>query len=293
MKRHRIPLNALRAFEATARLGRMQDAAAELHVTHSAISRQVRNLEDILGIQLFVGPRNNLQLSEAAASVLPQITEAFQQLETAVSQLMQTQIGLVRISCLGTLLMRWLIPRLEDFHNTFPNIDLQLSADDKAVDFHRSSLDLAIRVAAEFPDHASVHYMFPDLVGPVLSPELSADHDVNSPETLTRLPLLHTQTRPTAWSDWAASHGISLPKEGQCYEHFYFMLEAVAAGLGVAIAPYILVHDDLKAGRLVAPLGFSPSGMNYAILIRAELSPSARTFIEWLLELSHAEKWAP
>lgn len=283
-------MNALRAFEATARLGRMQEAAAELYVTHSAISRQVRNLEDILGIQLFVGPRNNLRLSADAAAVLPQITEAFEQLEVAVSRLRQAQFGVVRVSCLGTLSMRWLIPRLEGFHNAFPKIDLQLSSDDKPVNFLRSSLDLAIRIGAEFPGHAKVHNLFADLVGPVLSPDLMADLGAGSPEVLTRLPLLHTHTRPEAWPDWAASHGISLPKGGRHYEHFYFMLEAAAAGLGVAIAPYILVCDDLKAGRLVAPFGFSPNGMNYAILARAEPSAPARAFIEWLVELSQAEK---
>lgn len=282
MKRGALPLNALRAFESTARLGRMTAAADELGVTYSAISRQIRGLEDMLALPLFEGPRNRLAPTEAALALLPDLTEAFDRIETALNRVTGQERRVLDVSCLGTLTMRWLIPRLSRFQTLHPGIEVRLSSDDGPVDFRRQRIDVAIRVGRGGWGTATVLPLFEDRVGPVLSPSLLPSAGLTRPQDLPGLPLLHTRTRPSAWPDWFRNNGITYENGGRRFEHFYFMLEAATAGLGAAIAPEVLVRDDLAAGRLIAPFGFTPSGQSYVALIPPDSGKDARAFLAWL-----------
>lgn len=261
MKRRLPSLNALAAFEAGARLGRMTLAAEELGVTHGAISRQVKALEERLGIRLFEGRRNRLALTAAGRTLLPGLTDGFDCIERVVRAVADEAEGPLDVSVLGTFTMRWLIPRLHRFHHVHPGIDVRLSADDRPVDFRRASFDVAIRVGpGPWPTDAVATALFAEEVGPVCAPALVTGREPARLEDLAAWPKLHTFTRRDAWADWAASvgwHDASL--DGRSFEHFYFVLEAATAGLGIAIAPLPLVEDDLKAGRLIAPLGFIPA----------------------------------
>ena len=279
MKRGALPLNALRAFESAARLGRMGDAAAELGVTHGAISRQIRGLETLLGVRLFEGPRNRPVLTPAAERLLPRLTEAFDGVEEAVARLVGGERRTLDVSALGTFTMRWLIPRLHAFQQDHPDIEVRLTAEDAPVDFSRQRLDVAIRVGHGDWGVAIVTPLFEDRVGPVLSPRLKPPERIADWRGLAGLPLLHTKTRPTAWPEWCRMAGASLPLEGRQFEHFYFMLEAATAGLGVAIAPEPLVRDDLAGGRLAAPFGFQPSGRTYVALRRPGAGRDAAAFV--------------
>lgn len=283
MKRGTLPLIALRAFEATMRLGQMRRAADELGVTYSAVSRQVRGLEEVLGVPLFEGPRNRLVPSAAAQALHPALTEAFDGIEAAVARVQRRDRRVLDISCLGTLAMRWLIPRMALFQAAHPGIELRLTTDDGPVDFAQRRIDVAIRVGTGPWGGAQVTELFPDHVGPVLSPALLPAGEV-TPQSLPGLTALHTRTRPAAWADWTATQGLVAPREAVEFEHFYFMLEAATAGLGVAIAPDILIRDDLAAGRLVAPFGFVPSGMSYVALRPAGRNAAAETFVGWLVD---------
>jgi DNA-binding transcriptional LysR family regulator len=180
--------------------------------------------------------------------------------------------------------MRWLIPRLHRFQAAHPGVEVRLSASDQPVDFSRSSFEVAIRVGAgDWPREAVVTPLFDEQIGPVCAPSLLRASSVKSPKDLEGLPFLHTKTRPHAWRDWA--HRVDWkPKSfpGQHFEHFYFLLEAAVAGLGVAIAPLQLVEEDLRAGRLVAPLGFVPSDQVYVALRRQGRSHKAAAFVAWL-----------
>ncbi|MBT9385376.1 LysR family transcriptional regulator [Pseudooceanicola sp. CBS1P-1] len=281
MKRGALPLNALRAFEATLRLGQMKLAAEELGVTYGAISRQVRGLEALLGVTLFEGPRNKLVPTPAAQSLQPALQSAFDGIEEALARLLGQERRLVDLSCLSTLSMRWLIPRLYDFQDAHPQIELRLSAADGPVDFRRDRHDLAIRVGPGPWAPAEAVALFEDRVGPVLAPgRCPAGADWAA---LSALPLLHTRTRAGAWADWCAGQGLPLPPGGRSFEHFYFLLEAATAGLGMAIAPEVLVRDDLQAGRLVAPFGFVPSGQSYVCLAPPGLRPEAALVRDWLV----------
>lgn len=287
MKRGALPLNALRAFEAAARHGKMTLAADELGVTYGAVSRQVRALEQVLGTTLFEGPRNRLRPTEAAEDLLPSLTEAFDRIEEAVNRLTGQEKRMLDVSCFGTFVLRWLIPRLFDFHSRHATIEIRLTSEDIPVDFRRHRMDVAIRAdrgeAGAWGD-ARVTPIAEDLVGPVLNPALLPSGGINRPEDLAALPLLHTKTRIDAWRNWCRAMDTRLPLDGQQYEHFYFLLEAATAGLGVGITPKILVEDDLKAGRLVAPFGFVPSGLRYVALTPPDPPKDAQAFVDWLQE---------
>lgn len=277
----RIPsLNALRAFEAVGRLGRMTKAAAELNVTHSAVSRQIRHLEDLLAVPLLEGPKNQQRLTEAGAMLLTGLTSAFDQIDMAVRSVADTVDGPLDVSCPGTFTMRWLIPRLYRFQAEYPDIDVRLTASSRPVDFARGGFDVAIRVgSAPWPAGADVLPLFPEQTGPVLAPALAA---TASPD-FAGIPALHTRTRLRAWGDWLSKSAIRLdPGPRVEYEHFYFMLEAASAGLGVCVSPWPYVNDDIRFGKLVAPLGFLDSGHEYVALRRSRRNRKSSLFCAWL-----------
>lgn len=279
----RLPsLNALRAFEAAGRHGRMTLAAEELHVTHSAVSRQVQHLEDLLGVALFAGPKNRMQLTEAGVTLLSGLSPAFDQMDLAVRSVADTAEGPLDVSCPGTFTMRWLIPRLYRFSDAYPDIEVRLSASSQPVDFQRDVFDIAIRAApGPWPVGGEVTELFPERIGPVISPKLWNRHGNN----LEKLTLLHTRSRRHAWKVWGSQAAMPVTDgEGVEYEHFYFMIEAALSGLGICIAPWPMVADDLASGRLVAPYGFVGSGQSYVVLRRNRQHRKSQLFSDWLVE---------
>jgi DNA-binding transcriptional LysR family regulator len=264
----------------------MTRAAEELGVTHGAVSRQVSHLEAVLGVALLEGPKNRLTLTQAGRELLEDLTPGFDRIEAGVRSLVDDGTGTLDVSCLGTLTMRWLIPRLHRFQATYPEVEVRLSASDRSVDFARAAYEVAIRVTDHLlPEGAPVTHLFDELVGPVLAPKLAERLNLQTPQDLAGTPLLHTRTRPAAWASWASRVGWS---GGDCpgaeYEHFYFLLEAATAGLGVCIAPWPLVIDDIIAGRLLAPFGFVPSGQSYVAVRRPRQNRAAQAFCTWLME---------
>ncbi len=288
MAQRRLPsLNALQAFEAAGRLGRMTLAAEELCVTHGAISRHVRYLEEVLGARLFEGPKNRLQLTDAGRILVADLTPAFGRIEAGVRAVADEDTGTLDVSCLSTMLLRWLIPRLHRFNTAFPSIQVRLSASHAPVDFNRERYDIAIRMQASgrpAPKGAIAVSLFQDDIGPVLSPALSERLTVRGLQDLERVPLLHSRTRPEAWAAWSRDVGWSVSDlQGMEFEHFYVMLEGAIAGLGMCIAPWPYVIDDLRAGRLCAPFGFRASGNTYVAMRPGRRSRKAEAFCAWLM----------
>lgn len=282
----RLPsLSALRAFEAAARHGSMTRAASELCVTHGAISRQVRGLEAELGVALFQGPKSRISLTPAGVRLSEALSDAFARMAQGVASVAQQDQNGVIVSSLGTLAMRWLIPRLPRFNTRHPEIRLRLTTcegtDDAAQDRH----DVALRVGGpDWPKGLTAQPFFTEYAGPVLAPHLAATLRLQTPADLRQAPLMHTTTRPEAWTEWCAQHGLdgALSPDGQQFEHFYFMLEAALSGLGVAMGFWHLVADDVAAGRLIAPFGFKPTGRVYAALMAKNSSRASRAFCTWL-----------
>ncbi|HEN8801494.1 LysR family transcriptional regulator [Pseudomonas sp. CM25] len=283
------PLNALRAFEATARLNSVSQAAEALHVTHGAVSRQIKVLEEHLSVALFVKDGRGIKLTDAGVRLRDASGEAFDRLRSVCAELSRdvSQAPFV-LGCSGSLLARWFIPRLGRLQADLPELRLHLSAGEGDLDPRRPGLD-ALLVYAEppWPADMQVHVLAEERIGPVLSPRYAGFERLQDapPKALLGEALLHTTSRPQAWPTWALEQGLepAAMQYGQAFEHLYYLLEAAVAGLGVAIAPQPLVADDLRAGRLSAPWGFSPTPAALALWVpRRAADGRAEQLAQWL-----------
>ena len=289
MSRDLPPLNALRAFEAAARLSSVSQAAEQLNVTHGAVSRQLKVLEEHLGVSLFVKQGRGLKLTEAGVRLRDASSEAFDRLRNVCTELTQSHIDAPFVlGCSGSLLARWFIPRLGRLNADLPDLRLHLSAGEGDLDPRKPGLD-ALLVFAEppWPADMQVYELGSERIGPVLSPRLGRYQQLcHAPASaLLGEPVLHTTSRPQAWPSWAQQHALDAKalNYGQGFEHLYYLLEAAVAGLGVAIAPEPLVAEDLKAGRLVAPWGFKQTPAQLALwLPKRAADGRARQLAQWL-----------
>lgn len=289
MSRELPPLNALRAFEVAARLQSVSLAADELHVTHGAVSRQIRALEAQLGVTLFVKDGRGVKLTEAGLRLRDVAFDTFERLREVCAELQrQTRDAPFVLGCPGSLLARWFIPRLDRLNRELPELHLQLSSSEGDLDPRRPGLDATLLFAEPpWPADMQVYELASEAIGPVLSPRHVRASQLQhaAPEALLAEPLLHTSSRPQAWPAWAERNGLA-PQAltmGQGFEHLYYLLEAAAAGLGVAIAPQQLVADDLAAGRLIAPWGFAQTRAKLALWVPLRTrDPRAAKLAEWL-----------
>lgn len=290
------PLNALRAFEATARLNSVSQAAEKLHVTHGAVSRQIKVLEEHLGVALFVKDGRGVKLTDAGARLRDASFDAFDRLRSVCAELSRdVSDAPFVLGCSGSLLARWFIPRLGRLKADLPELRLHLSAGEGDLDPRRPGLD-ALLVYAEppWPADMQVHVLAEERIGPVLSPHFPGFERLRQApaRALVGEALLHTTSRPQAWPTWAAQQGLdaSALTFGQAFEHLYYLLEAAVAGLGVAIAPQPLVADDLRAGRLTAPWGFSPTPAALALWVpRRAADGRAEQLAQWLRQELQAQ----
>ncbi|MEH0524933.1 LysR family transcriptional regulator [Streptomyces stelliscabiei] len=279
------PLNTLLPFEAAVRHASMTNAAHELHVTHGAVSRQIQNLERAMGMTLFERGTRTLRPTPEARQLAAAVRDALDQIDTAARLISRRPVtGPLTLSCEPTLLMRWLIPRLPDLKAQAPDLDLHLSAGGGPLHLERDNIDLAIRRDDfPFPPEMTRTYLFAERIGPVCRFDLVPG--VTTADGIAADVLLHTATRRRAWDDWRSATGMAaLSGSEQTFEHFYLTLKAASAGIGTAIGPYALVHDDLVQGQLAAPHGFVPDGTGYYLLSRRPPEDDARisVLLSWL-----------
>jgi len=283
------PLNALRAFEATARLGGVGRAAQALHVTHGAISRQIKLLEDHLGFDVVQPDGRGITLTPAGQRLHAACSEAFSGIDTCVRELRRpAQRPALVLGCSGSVLARWMIPRLPALQQALPGVALQWSALDGSFTEEQAALDAVLLLAqGPWPSGWEVRELGPEQVGVVVAPghpaALRLQHA--SPTALLSERLLHTVSRPQAWPGWAQANGLDPAhlQLGDGFDHLYYLLEAAVAGLGPAIAPEPLVTQDLAAGRLLAPWGFAATGGSW-VLARLQGPADARldALADWL-----------
>ncbi|HHL0960045.1 TPA: LysR family transcriptional regulator [Serratia marcescens] len=284
-----LPLGGLRCFEAAARLESFTQAAQGLNLTHGAVSRAVRALEEELGVALFERRHRRVLLTAAGRKLFQATQQAFGILDHTALELRQQALDApLVLSCEPTLLMRWLIPRLPAFQQAHPDINLQLVAGGGPFSFH-DGITAAIR-RNDFDWGKQVHSLalFSEKVGPVCQPEALARMTIAKGSLRSLRPgtkLLHSATRPDAWRHWAQQQGMTLAGHSeQRFDHFYFSLQAAVAGLGIAIGPWLQVRDDLAAGLLSAPFGFTPDGSGYYLLSPQAIVPGSALarLAEWL-----------
>jgi DNA-binding transcriptional LysR family regulator len=289
MSRDLPPLNAVRAFEATARLNSVSLAAEQLNVTHGAVSRQLKVLEEHLGVALFVKDGRGLKLTDAGIRLRDVSADALDRLRGVCAELSHGSADAPFVlGCSGSLLARWFIPRLGRLNADLPDLRLHLSAGEGDLDPRRPGLD-ALLIFAEppWPADMQVFELARERIGPVMSPRYAQFEQLRRApvQRLLDEPLLQTTSRLQAWPTWAIENGID-PHElnyGQDFEHLYYLLEAAVAGLGVAIAPEPLVAEDLKAGRLAAPWGFSETPAQLALWVPKRAADGrAQDLARWL-----------
>jgi len=285
-------MTALRAFEAAARHLSFARAAEELHVTPAAVSQQIKQLEDYLGLSLFRRGKT-LALSDPAAEVVALMTDAFDRLERAVDRLrVGRDDGPLVVSAPPTFASRWLVSRLDDFEARHPDIELRLHATRRLVDFALEDVDVAVRFGSGPYDGLHADRLMPEAIVPVAAPALA--EQVKTPADLVQRTLLYDDAAdwdPTFpdWDTWLTSLDVAVPG-GLRIRHFgdsNLVIQAASAGLGVALVWHSLVADDIQAGRLVRLFGKSlPTGHGYHLVIppnRLDV-PRIAAFRAWMLE---------
>lgn len=264
----------------------MLAAGDELCVTHGAVSRQVRQLEERLGRPLTEGPRNRLRLTDDGARFAAVLTDAFDRIAAAAPR--SEPENEIEISCLTTFAVRWLIPRLSGFLEANPDLRVRVTESFAPVDFRRDAFHGAIRMGlpSSAGDDEEVTPFLPHHFGPVVSPALM--QSVEGPAAVLSLPRLHTATYPDGWPAWGAAAGVALGP-APADRRFAFntsMLEAACAGLGVAVATWVFVAPDVLSGRLVAPLGFLHDPERRFAFLRPKgvRNRAVDRFRDWLVE---------
>jgi LysR family glycine cleavage system transcriptional activator len=291
MARRLPPLNAMRAFEATARNGSFTRAATELHVTQGAVSRHVAMLESWLGVQLFRRERHGVSLTRQGDAYFRSIKSALDQIEISSRQLRQRpDDGPLRLKLPPTFAIRWLVPRLARFHALHPTIDVQITTSHQRADFARDDVDVAIHSESEPPKSPGYRKLIGEVLLPVCSPGL-LEHGppLKQARDLAKYPLMCSLNRPLDWPVWLAAAKLTGVdgNAGLKFENAALAYQAAVDKLGVMIAQLALVEDDLRTGRLVAPLKLRvPTEGGYYLQFRLDQPKpaSVRLFEEWIAQ---------
>jgi len=295
-----VHLNALRAFEASARHQSFSAAAAELNVTPAAVGQLVRTLEDWLGAPLFhraAGGRIRLVPTEAAERALPEIRAGFDRLSLGLERLKEGSMsGVLTVTVSPAFAAKWLLPRIDRFQAACPDTDVRLDTNLKAVDFVSQRIDIGVRYGLGIWPGLTADKLMDEEIYPVCSPEMlrRPDHLIK-PADLVHETLIHDLSMdghagfPT-WAAWLQKAGVTsvTGSRGMKINNSAAVLQAAAEGHGVALARSVMAHDDLASGRLVrlfSEINFS-SPLAYYVVYRTDCAglPRVRTFREWLFK---------
>jgi LysR family glycine cleavage system transcriptional activator len=284
----RLPLNALRVFEAVATRLNFGEAAEALHVTPAAVSQQIKVLEEYLQAPLFRRSGRSVQLTPEGAQLLPGVRRGLEELETTLGGLKrERQSGTLNISTLSSFLQKWLTPRLADLRTRHPEVDLRIHTSPELVDFARSDFHAAIRLGAGRYPGMHVEKLMDEYLVAVAAPRVLKKH---GPLTLRRdlsgLPLLHGSELD--WSSWSAGPTESRRAQRGAYmDDSVSVLAAAIEGLGFALVRWTLVAGELEAGR-IALASDEVTAVRFALFIVCPKPyvdlPKLGIFREWLLE---------
>jgi LysR family transcriptional regulator, glycine cleavage system transcriptional activator len=296
MHRRTLPLSALRAFEAAARLGSFKAAAEELSVTPTAVSHQIRGLEELIAIALFSRQARRVSLTEAGAGLYPVLRDGFDAFQAALERLNKARRRpQVVISATNAFTGKWLLPRMASFRRDLPGVDLQLHASDETVDLNSIAVDVAVRYGRGPYPGLLAEPLFTDRFAPVANPHLG----VRTVRDLARCPLIHftwrrAHPRNPTWKRWFAEAGLAeeSPAGELRFSDEGHAIQAAVAGQGIALVSLALVADELASGRLHQPFGPSIDGHTYHLAVSNEraISPSAHAVVAWLKAQSASQR---
>jgi LysR family transcriptional regulator, glycine cleavage system transcriptional activator len=289
----RLPsLNGLRAFEAAARHLSFTQAASELNVTQTAISHQIRRLEEELGIRLFIRKNRALALTPQARDYLPGVRAAFNDLRLATDRLLRKEDDRVlTVSTLASLAAKWLLPRLSAFQEAHPGIDVRITTSTALVDFRDGGVDAAIRYGRGHWPGLRAEWLMADEGFPVCSPALlSGKRPLRTPEDLRDHVLLHTSNANSDdWRLWLTAAGLpsDISKQpGITFDLILMTVQAAIDGIGVAMGRTSYVQDDIAKGRLVVPFDITlPPDAGFYLVSPDGVPepPKLKAFRQWLL----------
>ena len=280
-----LPLNAIRAFEAAARHLSFSAAGEELHVTHPAISHQIRRLEEWLGVELFHRGARKVRLTETGLVLLASAGAALAELD-AVCRRIRKSAGTQSLSvgCIPSIASRWLVPRLSDFTARHPDIAIRVAyakADDRLDD---DDNDILITLGADPSPHVTSLKLFSRISRPACSPHyLARKGQLGTPEEIAAADLLHDET-PQGWRDWFSRAGIEGGGvgNGPVFADFNILATAVIAGHGVALCPVEVFREELRRGDLVVVSDISTDiDKGYFLTMPAQASPAEIRFADW------------
>jgi LysR family transcriptional regulator, glycine cleavage system transcriptional activator len=286
------PLNALRVFEVAARTGSYSEAGVELGLTHGAVSRQIGALENWLGQRLFTRVGRRMVATPAARAFATEVSQSFDRMSMAAEACGHPSVRhILRVNVSTTFAMRWLIPRLDRFQATRPDVEVAVTT---ATTFHdelRGGFDIAIRrgIAEQslWPQYRVVS-LLNEADTLIASPALLQRLPLNQPTHVSNHVLLSSETRPGDWIDWLERAGISqrVGQRRRVFDHFFVTLQAVVDGFGIGIGPLPVLQDDIALGRLVAPFStilVPRTGYVALIPFDANKTSALTSFIDWLV----------
>lgn len=289
------PLNPLRAFESTARHLSVSKAAQELNVTHSAVSHQLRALEDSLQAKLFFREGRALRLSPHGAAFLPAVSSAFESIAEATARLNRpSTVGDLVVSCVPALLSFWLVPKLAGFTRAYPGVRLRLIRSNADRELHARDVDVNIRYGdGNWPD-LHVRLLSTLELFPVCSPTLAHAMPLRDPADLAQHVLLHAD-EGREWNGWLAANDVGHLARGRHHllSDAHLALEAAMHGNGVALGDSITTSELLASGRLIAPFSESvPAALAFHVICRTELrnTPIVRAFVDWVFDAMPAAR---
>jgi LysR family glycine cleavage system transcriptional activator len=280
--KNRVPsLNSLRYFEAAARNLSFSKAADELHVSHGAVSKQIRKLEEDIGVQLFQRKHRSVFLTNDGQRLLTTCQAMMEQLKEAIQDISGELKAPLVISCEPTITMKWLIPNIEKFQQNNPDIEMHIYSAGGPVDFKKTHIDLALRRDDfHIPEDLYCESIGDEIIGPVCSRKYIKNNSNNLFDIA-----LHTKTRQSAWQRWASITDSDVySRKNLDYEHFYLSLQAALSGHGIAIGSAYMVFQDIVEERLRAPSGFVNDGTSYVLLSETPFDQDNRkqVFLDWI-----------
>ena len=294
----RLPsLSALRTFEAAERHMSFTKAAVELNLTQSAVSRQIRLMEDYLGVELFQRVNQRLAVTEAGRIYAEEVRRVLHSLQESTLRLMsyQEQGGVLHIATPSVFGAKWLIPRLHSFYSEHPDILLSVLTRSQPFDLESEQLDVAIHWGNNDWPNVVAHPLVGREMVPVCSPSyLQSIGAMTHPSDMGKAALLQHARRPNRWLEWLEAHGVHAVNSwaGARFEHFYLITQAAVAGLGVGLLPRIFVADEVKSGRLLMLFDDGFEGSDIYHLVYPEQrgnDPKVNKFREWILRQAEAD----
>ncbi|WP_133013041.1 LysR substrate-binding domain-containing protein [Marinomonas flavescens] len=264
MRRYIPSSTALKCFEASVRHLSFTRAAEELCLTQSAVSRQIRNLEEFLSRDLFIRLNKRLVLTGTGAAYYKEVVPLLDGMENACLRMLhrEDEKTTLTISALPTFASHWLVPHLAEFQQQHPQFQIKVRSLDDAAKVDPESIDIILHYGGDHWPRAVSHQLMQEKVIAVCSPRLLENYQKSDHQAewecgdVVMFPLLHSSARINAWPDWMVAQGLENGSfAGTSFEHFHMLIEAAKNAMGVAVIPSILAEGSLRAGELVAPFG--------------------------------------